>query len=366
MSGIDATKLSGTITQLNRLIPVLKDVSSMNSSGISSFGQSLTTLGESGIDAFTSAFYNSYSKTSQAITYMLNSITLTVNGMKGSISVSFTSLMNSIITSIEIKKTSFRTTAVRLMTEFKSGITSNKTSIKSAVTSIISSLTSSIRSEYYDFYNAGVYLVQGFGNGISSYTWYSNARSRAMANQAYTSAMNALNAHSPSKLFEEVGTFVPLGFANGIAKKINDVKNSTEDMTGNAVLTASTAMSQISSILSSDIDSQPTIRPVLDLSEIQNGRNRLYSMVNGMDGYGISGTVSYAYAAASSSKRPSSEVERESKIVDKLQTLINELSDMPGTTNNTFNISGDNPKEIANEVSKILQRQIDRRKSTWA
>ncbi len=366
VSGIDATKLSGTITQLNRLIPVLKDVSSMNSSGISSFGQSLTTLGESGIDAFTSAFYNSYSKTSQAITYMLNSITLTVNGMKGSISVSFTSLMNSIITSIEIKKTSFRTTAVRLMTEFKSGITSNKTSIKSAVTSIISSLTSSIRSEYYDFYNAGVYLVQGFGNGISSYTWYSNARSRAMANQAYTSAMNALNAHSPSKLFEEVGTFVPLGFANGIAKKINDVKNSTEDMTGNAVLTASTAMSQISSILSSDIDSQPTIRPVLDLSEIQNGRNRLYSMVNGMDGYGISGTVSYAYAAASSSKRPSSEVERESKIVDKLQTLINELSDMPGMTNNTFNISGDNPKEIANEVSKILQRQIDRRKSTWA
>lgn len=36
------------------------------------------------------------------------------------------------------------------------------------------------------------------------------------------------------------------------------------------------------------------------------------------------------------------------------------------TIQNHFNITGDNPRQIANEVSRILQRQINRRGTTWA
>ena len=34
--------------------------------------------------------------------------------------------------------------------------------------------------------------------------------------------------------------------------------------------------------------------------------------------------------------------------------------------NNTFNISGSNPKEIADEINKILQEQMVREDSVWA
>ena len=33
---------------------------------------------------------------------------------------------------------------------------------------------------------------------------------------------------------------------------------------------------------------------------------------------------------------------------------------------NTFNITSNNPKEVANEVSKILQNQVSRRETVWA
>ena len=33
---------------------------------------------------------------------------------------------------------------------------------------------------------------------------------------------------------------------------------------------------------------------------------------------------------------------------------------------NTFNISGDDPREIAEEVSRIIQQQIGRRNTVWA
>ena len=35
------------------------------------------------------------------------------------------------------------------------------------------------------------------------------------------------------------------------------------------------------------------------------------------------------------------------------------------TIENHFSITGDNPKQIANEVSRILQRQVNRRNATW-
>ena len=47
-------------------------------------------------------------------------------------------------------------------------------------------------------------------------------------------------------------------------------------------------------------------------------------------------------------------------------TTNNSYDQSTQTINNTFNITGDNPKEIANEVSKILQHQVNRRSVTWA
>ena len=48
------------------------------------------------------------------------------------------------------------------------------------------------------------------------------------------------------------------------------------------------------------------------------------------------------------------------------------ISDAVGNFNggnsfeNTFNITGSNPKEIAEEVSNIIQRQVERRDASWA
>ena len=39
---------------------------------------------------------------------------------------------------------------------------------------------------------------------------------------------------------------------------------------------------------------------------------------------------------------------------------------MHASNYNTFNITSNNPKEVANEVSKILQNQVNRRETIWA
>ena len=56
-----------------------------------------------------------------------------------------------------------------------------------------------------------------------------------------------------------------------------------------------------------------------------------------------------------------------SGFIDSIKNLISTLKDNDSATmNNTFNINGTNAKEIASEVSKILQTQVERRAASWA
>lgn len=60
-----------------------------------------------------------------------------------------------------------------------------------------------------------------------------------------------------------------------------------------------------------------------------------------------------------------------SKATDN-SSVLDKISDAVGNFNggnsfeNTFNITGSNPKEIAEEVSNIIQRQVERRDASWA
>ena len=164
------------------------------------------------------------------------------------------------------------------MNELNGGIDSKEGTITSSFTSMLSSVVASIRATQTNFYNAGVYLATGFGNGISSQSGVVAQKARTMANTAYNAAMSALDAASPSKLFIKVGSYIPLGFAKGIESGDSEVENSISSMTKTAVDNTTNAIAQIMAAFDSDVDTQPTIRPVLDLSNIEMGTKKLSSM----------------------------------------------------------------------------------------
>ena len=109
-----------------------------------------------------------------------------------------------------------------------------------------------------------------------------------------------------------------------------------------------------------------TLTPVLDLSEIQNGTNRLSQMMSSVDGYSLDGSARFASAAYMS--RPTNEEAFSGASVDRLTNAIEDLIKNPsnsGNFENTFNITGTDAREIAEEVSRILQLQVERRQAVW-
>lgn len=140
-----------------------------------------------------------------------------------------------------------------------------------------------------------------------------------MASSISNAAKKELGIHSPSKVFYEIGRNVIAGFSNALTDGKNEVQRSAINGFGSAV-------SLIMNAFDSNIETQPTIRPVLDLTNVQNGASRL----NGMF---ASRSISIANASVGSFTNSNSGVsdaiaqmqklnaESNNKVVDAIGTL---------------------------------------------
>ena len=94
---------------------------------------------------------------------------------------------------------------------------------------------------------------------------------------------DGLGESSPSKIAYGYGMFYDIGLANGISDYTSSVVTSTEELSEEVVNTANSIISTIKDIIDSDIDSQPTIRPVLDTSDITAKAKNIGRLFNSSD-----------------------------------------------------------------------------------
>lgn len=242
-----------------------------------------------------------------------------------------------------------------------------RTAGRNLASSFGSTLVSTIRSYYSSVYSAGQYVVSGFINGINSKTVAAKSAARALGNATNAALKSALRERSPSKISYQFGEYYGQGLVNGMDDTSNKAEKSATNLGRSAIKGLKYAISKVSEIMSDNMDANPVITPVIDLTNVKSGGRQLNGMLTDMTNksIGLSSSVSLANSV-SSGMRSSMEVQ-DSSVVDGIKNLINTLKDNDSATmNNTFNINGTNAKEIASEVSKILQTQVERRAASWA
>ena len=166
---------------------------------------------------------------------------------------------------------------------------------------------------------------------------------------------DALGIKSPSKVLALFGKYCDEGLANGITDNAKLVGNASESIADLTVNRMSATISAISQMANMEIDSSPIITPILNMDELMEQA----STISGLFGTESIG-VNARYASQISNDMNAA------RAVQNSSTTNNSYDNSTSNITNTFNITGDNPKEIANEVSKILQHQVNRRSVTWA
>ena len=226
--------ISGLVEPLTNLAGAVDAWADVNVTGIGAelteLSSGLTTLGEVGVKNLLNSLDGAAEKAVQSITKMLTGINTAINAESPRITNSFKQMMEESLKAISSREQEFNSSGQSLVTELVSGITSKKDSAQSAFTSTLLAMITSIRSQYSGFYSAGMYLVQGFANGITQNTYIAKARAQAMALAARQSAEAALGVHSPSRVFYGIGTNVVEGFANGIEDNLSMVASSGEKL----------------------------------------------------------------------------------------------------------------------------------------
>jgi tape measure domain-containing protein len=219
--------------------------------------------------------------------------------------------------------------------------------IQTTIASVIKSGATRIRTGYTDFYSAGAFLVQGFANGISANAYKATARARAMALSALMAAKTALGINSPSKEFYKVGMGTIEGFVKAVDENSNQASKATTSMADKLKASFKNAMSKVNDLLSSDLDSQPTIRPVLDLSDVTAGAKSIGGMFN-------SPTLAMANVGAISHMS----AQRQNGVGNSdLLSAIKDLGSKMGTVGNTYSINGINVSE-GTEAADVIHSLV--------
>lgn len=335
VSTVDVAKLSGVVAQFRNLVDLANGITSVDTSGMSRFAQDLTNLGNSGIEGFINAFNNASSRVSAAATSMLTTFINAANAQKSAVVSTFTTMVNSVISSLTSQQYQFTTIGSTMMTNFITGIRgkdslarntfltlingclttlrnkfyefntvgqavmtnliagirSKDQTARDTFVQIVSGCLTAIRNKYTDFYNAGKYLVEGFADGITANTYLAEARARAMAAAAARAAERELDEHSPSKVGYRIGDFFGLAFVNAISDYADKSYKAGTNMAAAAKNGLSNAISKIREFVDGEMEVQPTIRPVLDLSEVRSGAGRLTAILSRSQAMKISSSM---------------------------------------------------------------------------
>ena len=280
ISGINVYSLNSAISGMTSLIDMAKGISGVDFGSLGSFGKNLEKLGKSGVDGFIDSFSNAYERFKSAGITMVNSVVIGINTQKDSITTAIKITIETVLTNIKSQATKFRDAGQDLMTSLSNGMTRKASSVLRAVTTIINSILTTIKNHYNSFRDTGLYLVQGFANGISSNTSLAKEAARSMAQSAVQAAKEELDINSPSRKFAELGKFVDLGFAKGMRDHANEAAQASADMAEGAFSGLGAIISSLVDAINGDLDMQPTIRPVLDLSSIQASSARLNTLIS--------------------------------------------------------------------------------------
>ena len=217
--------------------------------------ESMKTTGSQMIQAFNAGITENTTSTSD------NAITLVDN---------FVADVN---TAISNNTTVISSSIDTLCTNLNTVITGKEESFKTSVTTVCEGAASAIHEQYQNWYTAGNFLTIGLAEGIRSGQSDAITAASDVAGKALEAAKQKLQINSPSKVTYGFGRFFDLGLSGGIYDYADRVQKATETISNQALSAAQIIAENIAATMDEDFDYEPTIRPVLDMDEVDNSLN---------------------------------------------------------------------------------------------
>lgn len=352
IADVDLGNVNSSADAIKKIAEALKGMGDVSSTAAKTFADSVNALAGADIKGFVSTFKGV--DTSQLSSVGKDMMTGIASGIKSgatSMISAIKSAMRSAANSAKGSTSSFTTVGKQCAKSLSSGIKAGTSGAKTAARSMAKSAASSAKGISSSFRSAGLSCAEGFASGIAAGQSQAITAAVNMAAAAYAAAKKKLDVNSPSKLFRRMAICVPEGFAQGIVRGTKYVIAASRKMANTSIDTTKNALSKIASLNLDSINTDPTIRPVVDLSNVSAGADKIASMLNLNPSVGLAANLGAINSAMNSRNQN-----------DSNQDVINALRDVKRAITKsakpTYNINGityDDGSNVSNAVSDLVR-----------
>lgn len=320
-----------------------------------SAGKAVTAMGQ----AVSKAVQTAKTKASQFLSagkQWISSLASGIRGAVGTVTGAISSLVNSAVSKARSAASQFLSAARTWVSQLAAGIRSGASQAAGAVKSCVSSAVAAAKGAASQFISAGKSMIQGLITGIKSVASSVAEAATSVVQGAINAAKSVLKINSPSKVFIALGESTGEGMCIGLDRSAVVVADSAEDMANSAINSFRDGIARISMAVNDNIDAQPTIRPILDLSNIEAGARSLNGMLdNSQLSASLSGDMSRSIGTIQNGRN-------EREVLSALKDLKNGLNNQSGNTYTINGITYDDGSNIHSAVETLIRAtKIERR-----
>lgn len=344
-NGLDPSKMSTAAAAIERLMNAMKQVASFGKGSADGLVQSINTLAGAN-------FADLGAKT----------VTDVVKGMDGfghQVKTKLKSILSDALLAVKGEQgydgrfREFGNSLIKNLTDAigsEDSIGKATTSIKRVVSPIIA-LFNGEKGYYGKFKSIGADLIKGLAKGMDQSSYLATDKGRAIAKAVEKAIRDELDINSPSKVMAEVGMGVPEGLALGIDKFSNLATRSAKSMASDTIGTVTSSISKISDMVNNGIDAQPTIRPVMDLTDVEAGASRIGGLLNTSSSLGVVANAN----SVSSMMLGYRQNRGNDDIVSEISKLRRDVGSMNNTTYQINGITYDDGSNVQSAVETLVR-----------
>ena len=334
VSGItNIDTINKTLSAFRNLVFVVDATAEADTSNVGNFVEAINTLATIDVTSFINTWKDGAAE--QMTTIGKTIATSLTTGFKmdsEGLSAAIISTVSGVVEDLRQEYADYKAVGIKLALEIKDGFNENKESLKTAIGEAIDSAVTKIREYYTSFYEAGNYLVQGLTSGINRNAYKAAQAVASMAVSCVIALRENLGEDSPSKIAEEAGHYFGSPFVEAVASYADSAYDAGSSVGIYARNGLSKAVDTVSSFVDGNLDMTPTIRPVVDLSDVSNGALAINRMLGSTPNLGAINAVS-----AISSSMNSRQNVNNADLLSAIKTLGKSLSNQPS---NTYNVNG--------------------------
>lgn len=320
VSTVNNSIVTNAADSLKTLITSLDNASNIDFENIDNFGGSLQNIGADTLQGFVDAFDNCYGRVVEAIRSFSDAADEAYR-------------YNGKYRMIYFGK--------HIAQHIIDGMDSKTEDVKSAATRLCDAVYNAFTSYRDHLFNAGAYLTNGFISGINSRKDAVKEAVDGITNFIGPTMANNLEEKSPSKMSFRIGSYLGEGLANGMLSTASMIQIAGNDISETATMSLRDALYNAVTNFN-DENLSPTITPVIDMSDVNDGFNDISSRLSNYT-IGMRGALpTLGYEMTNTD------------IVD----AIDGLGDIIGTpSGDTYNINGityDDGSNVASAVAQLI------------